>query len=173
MTIKLCENCHVYDGDKYGSCPVCNHLIPDTSENQSSSGIRLEPLSYISDDPRTLSPFSSFSGTDYVTGWLVCIEGPEKGRDYRIHYGFNYVGRSVVSDICVADDKSIAGEKHCSLVYDPKTNSFYVLPGKGTIIFHNDKLLEKKAELNSGDLLSIGESVFEFVPFCKGERKWI
>ena len=30
-----------------------------------------------------------------VTGWLVCVDGPEKGRDYRLHEEYNYIGRSL------------------------------------------------------------------------------
>ena len=44
-------------------------------------------------DTRTESPASN-SVFDPVVEWLVCIDGPEKGRDYRIRSGNNYIGRS-------------------------------------------------------------------------------
>ena len=34
-----------------------------------------------------------------VAGWLVCIDGPSKGKDYRIHEENNYIGRMKEMDV--------------------------------------------------------------------------
>ena len=60
-----------------------------------------------------------------VTGWLVCVEGGEKGKDYRLHSGKNFIGRSPKMDVVVLKDDHIAREKHASIVYDPKGHGFY------------------------------------------------
>ena len=30
-------------------------------------------------------------GVEPVVGWLVCIDGPSRGSDYRLHAGYNYI----------------------------------------------------------------------------------
>ena len=33
------------------------------------------------------------TGSEPVVGWLVCIEGPMRGVDFRLHDGYNFIGR--------------------------------------------------------------------------------
>ena len=42
------------------------------------------------DDQVTMSFYTGPKGVSCVTGWLVCVEGPERGRDYRITHGMNW-----------------------------------------------------------------------------------
>ena len=42
---------------------------------------------------RTVGLIRKRTGLDPVVGWLVCIAGPDKGRDYRIHSERNFLGR--------------------------------------------------------------------------------
>lgn len=173
MQIKLCENCHVYDGDRYDHCPYCSgEQKPSVKPGQQNDGVVLQQAGTPEKGTRTLSPYSSFSGKDFVTGWLVCIEGEERGRDYRVHFGFNHVGRSVQSDINIADDLAVSEKTQCSIVYDPKSNAFYITPGKGTITYLNQQLVKKAMPLHPSDIIEIGNSRFIFIPFCTEGRTW-
>ena len=123
-------------------------------------------------DPRTIG-FSSGTGVkDWVTGWLVCVEGPEKGRDYRLHYGFNRIGRSYSMDVQVIDDYAITSEEHCSVVYDDRHNRFLIIPSSETLTYCNGQLLTAPAGLEAGDQISLGNSRFEFIPFCRKGKVW-
>ena len=124
------------------------------------------------DDQRTVGFFSGAKGNDYVTGWLVCVEGPEKGRDYRLHHGFNRIGRSVSMDIQVLDDPAVTRENHCSVVYDERKNQFSVIPSSGALTYCNGQLLTEPKPLNTGDEISLGNSRFEFIPFCREGKVW-
>lgn len=124
------------------------------------------------DDQRTVSFYSGARGNDYVTGWLVCVEGPEKGRDYRLHHGFNRIGRDMEMDVQVTDDPAVSGRNHCSIVYDEKSRSFSVVPSPGSLTYYKGQLLEKATRMEAGDKIRMGGSGFVFIPFCGEERTW-
>ncbi|MCC8066365.1 MAG: FHA domain-containing protein [Clostridiales bacterium] len=124
------------------------------------------------DEPVTVGLFSPGRGTAYVTGWLVCVDGPGKGRDYRICHGMNWIGSSPVMDIVLYSDAQVAPVRHCSIAYDGKSNRFFAVAGSGSITYYNGSLLEDSHELHPGDELKIGSSTYEFVPFCREGRTW-
>src|SRR5580700_1534258 len=45
--------------------------------------------------------------TEPVVGWLVCLEGPDRGKDYRLHNEKNYIGRAPVNDIVIESDNTV------------------------------------------------------------------
>mgnify|MGYP004491064205 FL=1 len=124
-------------------------------------------------DPVTVGIFrNQHQGNDLITGWLVCVEGANRGRDYRIKHGNNWIGRSHNSDIWMDADAEIAYEKHCAVVYDGKSNTFFITPGSGAITYVNGKMLSAPQKLATGDSVRIGKSEFEFIPFCREGHVW-
>lgn len=51
-------------------------------------------------------------GFSPTVGWLVCVESPARGTDYRIRAGYNFIGRAEHMDICVRGSRKIRREKH-------------------------------------------------------------
>lgn len=174
MAIKMCVNGHFYDDEKFFRCPYCGIVLDGIEEEQGVSGQEEYGREGTpeEDDDRTIAFWKETDDREYVTGWLVCIDGPEKGRDFRIHYGFNRIGRSYNMDICIEDDLQITRDNHSSIVYDRESNSFSVLPSTGSITYLNNTMLLKAEQLKSGDRIRIGKSTFEFVAFCNGEKQW-
>ncbi|MGN0158193.1 MAG: FHA domain-containing protein [Brotaphodocola sp.] len=126
----------------------------------------------VDDDVKTVGVYSGAKGNDFVTGWLVCVEGPEKGRDYRLHHGFNRIGRDFGMDIQIADDPAITRKNHCSIVYDDRGNQFSLVPSTGALTYFKGSLLTKTEKLQMGDVITMGSSTFEFIPFCRKGRVW-
>lgn len=125
------------------------------------------------DDDKTISfGFFGMSSMQPVTGWLVCIEGGDRGKDFRLHAGKNFVGRSPSMDVVIVEDKKISRNKHCSVVYDPKGNQFYLSEEGGNLVYLNGKMLSTSEKLKENDKISVGDTSFIFIPFCKGERRW-
>lgn len=191
MAIVKCENGHFFDNNKYASCPYCVKLenernryeeqIRDQVTMMMPKGEHEEQPDAVTvglyetlpgDDQRTVGVFGRQSGKDFVTGWLVCTKGSEKGRDYRIYNGNNWIGRGYQMDICIVDDPSISRERHAVLVYDHKSNKFFLSPGSGTITMVNQEILTKAKELKSRDRITLGESEFTFIPFCVEGETW-
>lgn len=142
---------------------------------EDSGAERTVALESIQEDAqeKTIGFYAGVKGNDYVTGWLVCTAGAEKGRDFRLHHGFNRIGRNLLADVQVMDDPAIADENHCSVVYDEKSNRFSVVPSSsGALTYYNGSLLTKAEILHMGDEISMGGSRFEFIPFCREGRIW-
>ena len=112
------------------------------SANQASID-NIAPISgeFSADSDKTISfGFFDMMNTPPAVGWLVCMTGTEKGKDYRLHSEKNFIGRSTSMDVVLLDDKKIARDKHCSIHYDPKGNAFYVSSEKGNITYINEDM---------------------------------
>lgn len=142
----------------------------ETNGNQ----VQAEIKSKQQEEDRTIS--FGFLGMDSeqppVTGWLVCIQGAQRGSDFRLHSGKNFLGRSPSMDIVLADDKTVSRDKHCSVVYDPKGNYFYLAPEKGNIVLRNGNMVERAEILQERDTLQLGETILQFIPFCQEDITW-
>lgn len=199
--ITRCNNGHWYDSSVSKTCPHCKQeseklsiRLDDVEEDDRTISIAEVDLSLgeelgaiignsirnISSSPmenedgdKTISfGFFDISATQPATGWLVCMNGGEKGKDYHLHSGKNFIGRSTSMDVMLVDDKKIARDKHCSVTYDPKGNAFYASAEGGNVIYVNDNLVELSAKLQEGDLITLGETQLMFIPFCKEGRTW-
>ncbi len=105
---------------------------------------------------------------DPVVGWLVAHSGPALGRDFRIRWGNNSIGAAYDQQICISDDPQISGEGHAFVVYDPKSNKFFLRPGDKpkALVRLNDDLLMNAVELHPYSVIEVGGSRLVFVPLC-------
>lgn len=146
-------------------------IVGESVNNQIS--LDMPAGTYGDDDDKTISfGFFGITGIQPVTGWLVCLTGGEKGKDYRLHSGKNFIGRSNTMDVVLIDDKTISRDKHGSLTYDPKGNAFYLAPEGGNTVYLNGEMLETAQKLQTDDVITIGETDLVFIPYCKEDRKW-
>ena len=107
-----------------------------------------------------------------VVGWLVCVEGPMRGLDYRIHAGYNYIGREV-GDIHIAGDMQISRQNHAMVAFDAEEQSYYVGPSAGrNLIKVNGKTVLNAMELHSYDVISIGSTKLLFIGLCGEKFRW-
>ena len=176
MAIVQCPKGHFYDDDKYFQCPHCGVSLVTESRDGSNFALEDETV-FLSDlepeeDDATVAFWGNGSENEYVTGWLVCIDGPAKGEDYRLHYGFNRIGRSYKMDVCIEEDLQVTRDNHCSIVYEVRENEFYIMPSTGTVTYLNNEIVMESKKIVTGDRIRIGKSLLEFVAFCRGEKKW-
>jgi hypothetical protein len=121
----------------------------------------------------TVAAIKARTGIDPVVGWLVCIKGANKGRDYRLHSDRNQLGRAPNMDVCIEGDETISRENHCQIVFSPRTRSFSLIPGAGrNLIYLNGQDVVTAMQLLPHDKIDLGEGGFVFVPFCTGEFDW-
>lgn len=108
-----------------------------------------------------------------TTGWLVCIKGPELGKDYRLHNDNNFIGRSTKNDVAITSDSTVSGDKHCVITYDRVDRIFYIgLSAGASIIRLNNRPVLMTQELKAGDRIQIGQGTFLFVPLCGENFEW-
>jgi hypothetical protein len=110
---------------------------------------------------------------DFVVGWLVCVKGAHSGESYKLRRGVNRIGRGKEMDICIPGDKRISRENHALISYDPGSNRFHVHPGHSRgVVYLNNSLVEAATALEAYDMIEIGQSGLQFVPFCGERFEW-
>lgn len=131
------------------------------------------PVLSVDDNDKTISAINTGYGVDPVVGWLVCIEGAAKGRDYRLIAGRNFIGRGDAMTVSIKGDRSISSDKHAILSYDPVGNCFFVMPGTSTQLFYlNGKVVLETVRIKAGDILKLGNTKLLFVPCCTESFSW-
>lgn len=150
--------------------------VGHAASEKGSSGDATLPLDFSGgmDDGPTISAHNFGQKKDFspVTGWFVCIDGAEMGRDFRLYSGRNFAGRSPKMQICIADDPKINREGHFSIVFDPESRGWFIIPGSGTVTYLNGTMLERAAALKDMDIVKAGDSSFAFRSFCGEAFCW-
>ena len=143
---------------------------PQPQANQGGSSLHQA----VDDVQKTVGIFQTKKGSrEPVAGWLVCVDGPHLGEDFRIKMGRNFVGRSNSMDIVLANDSSVSRDKHSIIVYEPKGNMFIIQAGDSKeLSYLNDRVILSPQELNPYDTIKLGASTLLFVPFCSENFKW-
>jgi hypothetical protein len=191
MAMISCSKGHWYDNADFPECPYCKAANEATTpigvgETMPVNTIgRTQPLQSATSSPSSASS-SDFDmgktvplirekiGIDPVVGWLVCVGGKDKGRDYRIHSENNFVGRSEKMDICIKHDETISRENHTIISYNTHNRKFYIVFSAGrSLTLLNDEPVYSTMELKPYDLIVIGETELRFVPFCGENFDWI
>ncbi len=195
MQMKQCPNGHFYDQSRTPECPYCNSASANVNltrpvwsgaeagnpigatvpVNNAPSSDRTRSINAASagDMERTQAVIKKEIGIDPVVGWLICIDGQEKGRDYRIHADNNYIGRSEKMDICIRGDDTISRENHAVISYDSRENIYYFSPGEGrNIVRVNEKAIFNTVEINIYDRVELGNTKLLFVPLCGEKFSW-
>ncbi|MFD7523418.1 FHA domain-containing protein [Paenibacillus chitinolyticus] len=169
MSLTRCANGHMFSTRKHGNtCPYCSIVVePPASRAEESRAQRVQ------EDDKTMPFLGETIGIEPVAGWLVCIEGPQMGQDYRIMAEKNFIGRSEEMHIRIIGDNTISRRNHAVIVYDPKKRNFYLLPGDASgLAYHNNEAVYSPVELTAYDLLQLGRSKFVFIPLCGAHFEW-
>ena len=187
-----CSRGHYYDGDKYEQCPHCKEACKDNNDEIFTAPISYIPISNkpteptepvtisgeemsaIIDKEKTIGVYSANSEVEPVVGWVVVIDGPEKGMSYSLKAGKNFIGRTYgLNDIVLQNDMSVSREKHAIVVYDPKSGAFLVQPGMSSELFYlNDEVVLQAKQINTRDIITIGGTKLMFIPFCEKGYTW-
>ena len=168
MSLTRCPEGHLFSSRKYGRiCPYCNKVVRlshNRADAEDPEGNYNDSTPYVGD----------LEVMDPVTGWLVCIDGPSKGRDYRILTEKNFLGRADGMDIQILGDNNIAKRNHAVFVYDYKKRRTFLLPGDSQgLVYVNDEAIFTPIELNRYDIIELGKSKFLFIPLCGDEFEWM
>lgn len=158
-------------------------IYPDVDSKRDDLILPLEedddvPTKYFEedDDTPTIYHFEpETSEVEPVVGWLVCIQGNNKGSSYILKTGVNNIGRGSDMDVVLKGDNYISRNKHAVIVYKPEERGFFIEPSEGQAkTYINEKLLMSYQKLMEGDVirLGVGETRLVFVPLCSEEFDW-
>lgn len=180
MNVVKCENGHYYDESVNANCPYCSgKIVFGKQDDQKTLAVSLglddmvtEAYGVnVSECDKTIGIYKKNSTVNPIAGWLVCVDGPSKGRSFSVLAGRNFAGRSLEMDIRLLDDESISNGPHFSIIYDTKNISFYLTPGN-SLTYLNDTAIEIGVPLKENDRIKAGNSEFIFINYCKEGRCW-
>ncbi|TYQ16967.1 UNVERIFIED_CONTAM: FOG: FHA domain [Acetivibrio alkalicellulosi] len=162
-----CVNGHMFNSERYGNrCNFCGGSPAGSRE------LVQTPRPDIDDD-RTRTTDDYEDGIEPVVGWLVCIEGEQRGKDYKIRRGKNFIGRSDEMDIAILGDLTISRKNHAALSYNPKQRNFFLIPGDGAgLVYLNNEVVFVPVEISAYDVIEIGKSKLIFLPLCGIHFDW-
>ena len=179
-----CPEGHFYDSAKHGSCPWCA-LPQDVGGGEQKTrpvgppplpqtpGINPPPVAPRPGATMRVGQEASPSRKEPVVGWLVCLAGPDRGKDYRLHPEKNFLGRAPHMDVAIESDATVSREKHGVVVFDPKKKSFWVLPGEASgLVYLNGEMVSAPAQMKADDVIELGQTRLVLVPFCGDKYNW-
>ena len=197
MPSRRCVNGHIYDDSKDKQCPFCHgsgsavdtEVNDPANDHSNRQTVSVRPNNGAAESPQknnTILVRPNPSGDKLhpensvmkeVTGWLVVIEGPGKGSDLRLSYGYNNIGRSSDMAICLDfgsdSDCSISRQDHAFIAYEPNGQTFHLSHGSGkNLVYLNDQFIMAPTQLKAYDLIKIGATVLLFMPLCGEQFDW-
>lgn len=191
-----CARGHIYNTEQYASCPVCNgsvrsidftgvgasdiqKTVPGAMASGQYGGYGAEnipgtvPVGGYAEDIKHTKPALKTGEREPIVGWLVCVDGKEKGKDYHIYGRMNVIGSDNDNDVCIKGDETISRKNQAQIGYDPRSNLFTLVKGNGkNLNYRNGAPVYSEAQLSAYDLLEIGKTKLLFVPFCSERFRW-
>jgi hypothetical protein len=166
MKMERCKNGHLFNVKKYDLCPYCDEEILEEGGGENTTD--QNPAAASSPGAKTVAYSDKQGGTSPVVGWLVCIEGAERGQDYKIISEKNFIGRSKEMHITINGDNAISRRNHAIISYNPKERNFTLIPGAETtgIVYVNEEAIHSPTEVTSYDVIEFGDSKFIFISLC-------
>lgn len=159
MKLTKCEQGHFYDGEKYPACPYCNtDLQADTAIVRTRTAA---------------APAETGTPEGPVTGWLVVLDGPARGRDLRLGVGRTFLGLDAAEGPVTLNPDAPLGARMATVVYDEAVSLFTLLPGSSQQLCYlaGEAVLEPQPLL-AGQELKLGASTLRFVPLCGSAFHW-
>mgnify|MGYP001027002001 CR=1 FL=1 len=100
--------------------------------------------------------------TRRIVGWIISYELDPMGVDYRIYEGTNTIGRDPKNTIIITKDTTISSE-HVTILY--RKGKFKIkdrMTANGTYVNGEELEVEEAYDLNDGDTVKVGNTVFRF-----------
>ena len=181
--MKQCGQGHFYDDERHLACPYCPNsdqavgktvaAVPSGADSGIGKTMPVKSAPPPVQRGQTVAVIKKDIGIDPAVGFLVCVEGPQKGQDFRLTSGRNFLGRGNEMDVALSEDETVSRENHAMVSYDTKNNSFNVAPGQGRgITYLNGAEVANAQTLAAYDKIEIGKTVLLFLPLCGENFHW-
>ena len=165
---KFCDNGHQVE-DSWEICPYCprtGYQSPGGHAGKTRlevDSILLSKAAATASSPlasRKTILLSDVARKGNLVGWLVAMDGDQKGEDFRLRDGQNTVGSGSDSDIVLTDQT--VSTKHASIRY--KDGKFFLtdLDSTNGTYVHGLEEPVARVELNDNDMLRLGGVTLKF-----------
>ena len=158
--------------------PVQGATPPTTPVQYQGSNVSTKPVDRSMQETQVADDLLTQAGTHPqptrvrpVVGWLVCVQGNDIGKDFRLHANFNSVGRGENQDVRI-DDEYVSRE-HFIVSYDMVNNRYFADMGQGkTFVYINGYPLGARTQLRKGDQIKVANTLLVFIPLEQQDVKW-
>lgn len=112
-----------------------------------------------------------------TVGWLIIVDGPGPGRDFRLIQGENRIGRDPSMEVCLdigaQSDQTVSREAHAIVVYDPNANEFFIERGRSrNLPLLNGVTIRRDQNLATRDIIRVGCTSLLFIALCDERFRW-
>lgn len=192
--MKQCSNGHLYDETKSSSCPYCSGISMNQTQPLNDGFAApapdakpfpvTAPLEAVAGPIPATQPVDSGyavteridetpAGISPVRGWLVVVNGENKGIDYKIRGEKSNIGRNKKYEISIDFDKKVSSEACAIIQYDMMNNIFFISMGSGSnSVYVNGKLLLQPTQLFDYDIIKAGDTELVFRSLCNETFKY-
>lgn len=161
MQLIKCDSGHIYDKDKFRSCPHCSNIVLETTLMDITTGSQEQADTEIPE----LSLQNNYERISRrkTVGMLLCTQGDMKGDGFFLKEGENVIGRASNMDVALTQEVSISRKKHAVIYYDDNDLSFTLkVINTKTEVFCNGKSVTE-CTLKNNDELVIGQCKLVFI----------
>lgn len=145
-------------------CPICTMLPHPTLVTRARQEPKAAAATTITPGLRAAGDMAPVA-IEPAVGWLMCTQGPDRGRDFRLVAGDNAIGRADDMPVCLAGDSAVQRQQHAVVEYDAARRFFVLRPGAGRgLAYLNGQELKTAVPLKAQDRIELGTSTLVFVP---------
>ena len=76
-------------------------------------------------------------------------------------------------DVVIEGDKTVSREKHGVVIFDPKRQVFWALPGEASgLVYLNGEVVHTPMQMQRDDVIELGRTKLALIPFCGEKYNW-
>ena len=155
MHLLKCQQGHVYDEDKFRSCPHCSRVDMDIIVGD-TFGMNQTDVDTKIPKEANLDEYSRI-GMRKVVGMLICTEGHMQGSGFLLKEGENDIGRASNMDVALIRETTISRKIHAVISYG-EDKKYVLHPGEDNAeVFCNGRPVKKKRALKDRDVIQLGD----------------
>jgi len=193
-----CEQGHMYDDNRFYTCPHCsvdvdiekitkqsyNNLVDRAGEYNPKVGSALE--NYVSNPTVAKTPKEAiepipeefnqstigayiFGKQEPVVAWVICMNNDMRGQDFRLVEGRNIFSNQTEAQIYLPDMKD--GSGGMAITYASLDDSFHIESGDSEVSI-NGEIISNHSVLEGQCVIDIDGYNLVFIPFCEYGRNW-
>lgn len=161
MQLIKCENGHIYNAEKFRSCPHCSKIEPAGRQSSDTFGRNQADIETAMADKLDADEVRFFASKKTV-GLLVVTEGEMCGAGFLIKEGKNSVGRSSNMDVALTAEPTISRKQHAVIEY---RDGEYILSrtDEEKVILVNGMPIGGEIKLSDRDNIRLGDCGLTFI----------
>lgn len=161
MQLTKCENGHIYNAEKFRSCPHCSKLNLAGQDPSDTFGRNQADIETALAELAATSEVGSIINKR-VVGMLVVVEGDMIGSGFLLKEGSNSIGRSSNMDVPLTKEPTVSRKVHAAI--DFEDGSFILnCMDEEKQVFLNEQLIDGTKKLKDKDIIRLGDCCLTFI----------